>query len=226
MSTPEGEDLVEIIEDAPLDLTKYINHVRNPSSGAIATFSGTTRDSFNGKRVLELRYEAYIPMAIRELRSICSSARSKWKIKSIALAHRLGVVPVGEDSVFVAASSVHRIDALNACKFLIDEIKARVPIWKKEVYENGEVWKENSEFFLKKFGLSEEAKACDGSEKPGFEKLGFGDGGLGDDNGQLGLDEGGGNPNYGRSSCCRHKERVSSGMENGKEDDKEREICD
>ncbi|KAK6936903.1 Molybdopterin biosynthesis MoaE [Dillenia turbinata] len=90
----------------------------------------TTRDTFDGKTVLELRYEAYVPMAIGCIKSICSS-RSKWNLKSIVVAHRLGPVPVGETSVFIAISAVHRTDALDACKFLIDEIKASVPIWKK-----------------------------------------------------------------------------------------------
>ncbi|GAB2267438.1 Molybdopterin synthase catalytic subunit [Dionaea muscipula] len=143
----EENTLVEILEEHnPIDMVKYINFVSAPQCGAISTFSGTTRDTFDGKTVVELKYEAYVPMAIRCIKSISSSARSKWNLGSIAVAHRLGPVPVGETSVFIAISSVHRIDALDACKFLIDEIKAIVPIWKKEVYANGEVWKENSEF--------------------------------------------------------------------------------
>ncbi|KAK6925502.1 Molybdopterin biosynthesis MoaE [Dillenia turbinata] len=146
--------LIEILEEHnPIDIVKYINSVSAPEAGAVATFSGTTRDTFDGKTVLELKYEAYVPMAIRCLKSICSSSRSKWNLKSIAVAHRLGPVPVGETSVFIAISAVHRTDALDACKFLIDEIKASVPIWKKEVYTNGEVWKENSEFLERRLEL-------------------------------------------------------------------------
>lgn len=148
------KNLIEILEENhPIDMSKYINYVHSPHCGAIATFSGTTRDTFEGKEVLELRYEAYVPMAIRCLGSICSSARSSWSLNSIAVAHRLGSVLVGETSVFVAISSVHRSDALDACKFVIDEIKASVPIWKKEVYTNGEIWKENSEFLERKMEL-------------------------------------------------------------------------
>ena len=82
----------------------------------------------------------------------------------MAVAHRLGPVPVGETSVFIAVSSVHRDDSLEACRFVIDELKASVPIWKKEVYANGEVWKENSEFLerrsdLRKDGVEEAKKA-------------------------------------------------------------------
>lgn len=150
----DDRTLVEILEEHnPVDLAKYINYVSAPQAGAIATFSGTTRDTFDGKKVVELRYEAYVPMAIRRINSICSSARSSWNLHAIAVAHRLGPVPVGETSVFIAVSSVHRVDSLEACKFLIDELKASVPIWKKEVYENGEVWKENSEFLEKRLDL-------------------------------------------------------------------------
>ncbi|CAK9181124.1 unnamed protein product [Ilex paraguariensis] len=165
----EGKNLIEILEESyPIDISKYINYVHAPQCGAISTFSGTTRDMFEGKTVLELRYEAYVPMAIRCLKSICSSARSSWILNSIAVAHRLGPVPVGETSVFIAVSSVHRADSLDACKFLIDEIKATVPIWKKEVYSNGEVWKENSEFLERRLELGkdvqENGRACGGSK--------------------------------------------------------------
>ncbi|XP_028125264.1 molybdopterin synthase catalytic subunit-like [Camellia sinensis] len=87
-----------------------------------------TRDTFDGNQVLELRYEAYLRMTIRCTKSICSSARSSWNPHSIAVAHRLGPVPVGHTSVFIAVSVVHRAEGLDACKFLIDEIKAPVPI--------------------------------------------------------------------------------------------------
>lgn len=175
----EDKTLVEILEEQnSIDLAKYINYVSAPQAGAIATFSGTTRDSFEGKVVVELLYEAYVPMAIRCIKSICSSARSSWNLHSIAVAHRLGPVPVGETSVFIAVSSIHRADALEACKFLIDELKASVPIWKKEVYANGEVWKENSEFLERRLdlgkdgsfsgekveGLRHERKSCCGAK--------------------------------------------------------------
>ncbi|XP_022752420.1 molybdopterin synthase catalytic subunit-like [Durio zibethinus] len=153
----EEKILVEIIdENKQIDLAKYIHYVSAPQAGAIATFSGTTRDTFEGKTVVELRYEAYVPMAIRNLKSICSSARSSWDLHSIAVAHRLGTVPVGETSVFIAVSAIHRADALDACKFLIDELKASVPIWKKEVYSNGEVWKENTEFLERRLELGKD----------------------------------------------------------------------
>lgn len=161
----EDKNLVEILEDLnPIDIAKYMNYVSAPQAGAIATFSGTTRDTFEGKTVLELRYEAYVPMAIRCIKSICSSARESWNLHSIAVAHRLGTVPVGETSIFVAVSAVHRADALEACRFLIDELKASVPIWKKEVYSNGEVWKENSEFLERRSELGKKDVDCCGKK--------------------------------------------------------------
>lgn len=157
----EEKNLVEILEENnPIDVAKYINYVTMPQCGAIATFSGTTRDTFEGKTVVELWYEAYVPMAIRCIKNICSSARASWNLKCIAVAHRLGPVPVGETSVFIAISSVHRADALDACKFVIDELKASVPIWKKEVYSNGEIWKENSEFLDRRNELENGVGCC------------------------------------------------------------------
>ncbi|KAM2507987.1 hypothetical protein FF1_030173 [Malus domestica] len=182
----EKKNLVEILEEEiQIDMAKYINYVSAPQAGAIATFSGTTRDTFAGKTVLELRYEAYVPMAIRCLKSICSSARSSWNLLSIAVAHRLGPVPVGQTSVFIAVSSIHRVDALDACKFVIDEIKASVPIWKKEVYANGEVWKENSEFLERRLDLGKKDDMC-------YEK-------------QVEADSG----RHGRKSCCGAKVKVT-----------------
>lgn len=165
MAAEDNKDLIEILEnDNSIDFAKYMNVVSAPQAGAIATFAGTTRDTFEGKTVLELRYEAYIPMAIRCIKSLCSSARESWNLHSIAVAHQLGTVPVGETSVFVAVSSVHRADALEACRYLIDEIKATVPIWKKEVYSNGEVWKENTEFLDRRSELGIKDVACCGEK--------------------------------------------------------------
>uniref|UniRef100_A0A0D9VC22 Molybdopterin synthase catalytic subunit n=1 Tax=Leersia perrieri TaxID=77586 RepID=A0A0D9VC22_9ORYZ len=144
----EEEDLVEILEEGTgrLDIARYVDHVRDLAAGAIATFEGTTRDAFEGRRVVELRYEAYAAMARRRLAAILREARASHSLRRLAVAHRLGAVPASEASVFVAASAVHRADAMEACRYVIDEVKASVPIWKKEVYDDGEVWKENREF--------------------------------------------------------------------------------
>ena len=94
---------------------------------------------------MRLEYEAYVPMAEKELQVICGEARRRWKLTKIAMVHRIGLVPIGETSVAIAVSSVHRRDSLEAVHFCIDTLKETVPIWKKEVYEDGEVWKQNSE---------------------------------------------------------------------------------
>ena len=103
MAESLAADLIEILDpSAPkFDLAKYTDHVRSLAAGAIATFDGTTRDTFDSKCVLELRYESYIPMAHRQVSSILASARSRWSLTRIAVAHRLGVVPVGEASVLL-----------------------------------------------------------------------------------------------------------------------------
>ncbi|KAK9866584.1 hypothetical protein WJX84_000343 [Apatococcus fuscideae] len=95
--------------------------------------------------LVELEYEAYEPMARKELQELVERARSKWNLKHVAIAHRIGIVPILEPSVIIAVSSAHRKDSLEACAWAIDELKAAVPIWKKELYEGGEIWKENAE---------------------------------------------------------------------------------
>lgn len=98
------------------------------------------------KRVLRLDYEAYTPMAILHLQRLAQNARSKYpSLIKIAIAHRIGVVPIAEESVIIVASSPHRREALEATGWMIDELKATVPIWKKEIYEDGSTWKENCE---------------------------------------------------------------------------------
>jgi molybdopterin synthase catalytic subunit len=144
------QPLVDVVEvsQAPLDVQRVVDAVAHASAGAISSFVGTTRDHFQGKRVLRLEYEGYEPMAASELRKICAQVRQQWPgVVRLALVHRLGVVPVKEASVVVAVSSPHRRDAIEACAFAIDELKASVPIWKSEQYEGDErVWKENAEW--------------------------------------------------------------------------------
>jgi molybdopterin synthase catalytic subunit len=96
----------------PLDLLKYTAWVGDPGAGAIATFIGVTRDSFQGQRTARLEYEAYVPMAVAKLRELCAEAGRRWALAKLAVAHRTGVVLVGEPSVVIAASSAHRREAL------------------------------------------------------------------------------------------------------------------
>lgn len=129
-----------------LSVDEVTRLVTDPGCGAVSLFVGTTRDNFQGQTVVRLEYEAYQEMAEKEMLKLCKSAREKWALQHIAIYHRLGVVPVTESSVIIAVSSVHRHESLEAVSFLIDELKANVPIWKKEIYNNGSGdWKKNKE---------------------------------------------------------------------------------
>ncbi|KAK1148006.1 molybdopterin synthase catalytic subunit-like isoform X1 [Acipenser oxyrinchus oxyrinchus] len=141
-----ANDIVKLTHDK-LSTEEVSASVVCPSCGAVSLFIGITRNSFEGKKVVELEYEAYIPMAQSEMKKICWDVRLKWpSVKHIAIHHRLGVVPVSEASVIIAISSPHRSESLEAVKYCIDTLKATVPIWKKEIYETEDCsWKENKE---------------------------------------------------------------------------------
>ncbi|HEY3152178.1 MAG TPA: molybdenum cofactor biosynthesis protein MoaE [Candidatus Binatia bacterium] len=124
----------------PIDLNELVLFVTDPEAGAIATFIGTTRNNNEGRKVIGLDYEAYPQMAEKELARIGEDAKKQWPICRMAIVHRLGPVKIGEASVIIAVSSAHRDAAFAACRYAIEEIKKTVPIWKKEVFEGGEVW--------------------------------------------------------------------------------------
>ncbi|KAJ2358287.1 Molybdopterin synthase catalytic subunit [Coemansia sp. RSA 2618] len=133
-----------LITPESLSLDQACNLVRSDSAGAISTFEGTTRNTFNGKRVLRLEYDAYQPLAKAEWYRIVQECRSKYHILSTAMHHRIGEVAVGQTSVIIAVSSAHRADAISAVHFLIDSLKVRLPIWKKELLDDGsDSWKQN-----------------------------------------------------------------------------------
>ncbi|MDO8431710.1 MAG: molybdenum cofactor biosynthesis protein MoaE [Candidatus Binatus sp.] len=123
-----------------IDVTALEREVAAPNAGAIVTFAGTTRSDNAGRNVLRLEYEAYEPMALSEMRKLAREAGERWKIVRIAIAHRVGVVEIGETSVAIAVSAAHRGEAFDACRFAIDRLKEIVPIWKKEHFEGGEIW--------------------------------------------------------------------------------------
>lgn len=128
------------LRDKALDLNELVQVVGDPGAGAIVTFIGTTRDNNEGRRVYSLEYEAYPGMAEQEMRKLGEEAAAKWQLSHIAVHHRIGRVPIGEASVMIAVASPHRDEGFQACRYIIDELKKRVPIWKKEIYEGGEVW--------------------------------------------------------------------------------------
>jgi molybdopterin synthase catalytic subunit len=128
------------ITDKPINLHELIDCVTDPEAGAIATFIGTTRNNNQGRKVIALDYEAYPEMAQKELARLGEEAKKKWPICRMAIVHRIGPVQITEPSVIIAVSAAHREAAFAACRFAIEEIKRTVPIWKKEVYEGGEIW--------------------------------------------------------------------------------------
>ena len=144
-TTLEG-DRCRVLQDG-LDLQELVDFVGDPGAGAIASFSGVTRDNFQGKKVQRLEYEGFPPMATKEMQAICAQIRERWDVRRVAMDHRLGVCPIGEASVIIVVSSAHRREALEAVHFAIDALKSSVPIWKKEFYDDGDPkWKENAEW--------------------------------------------------------------------------------
>ena len=129
----------ELIE-TPIIPHEIIRRVASPAAGAIVTFDGVVRDHACGKRVTHLYYEAYPGMAAKELEKLRQQTLQRFSVQQVAVVHRIGRMEIGESSVFIAVSSSHRADAFEACRYLIDRLKTSVPIWKKEFYEDGEVW--------------------------------------------------------------------------------------
>ena len=129
-----------LLSEEPLSLDRAVEEVRDDEAGAIATFTGTTRIQSRGRTVTHLDYEAYEGMAEQVMAEIAGGLSARYELSGVAIHHRVGRVGIGETSVVIAVSAPHRQDALAACKDAIDELKGRVPLWKKEVYEGGEEW--------------------------------------------------------------------------------------
>ena len=124
----------------PLSLDAVVAEVRRDEAGAIATFTGTTRNRSRGRTVHHLEYEAYEGRAEATMRELAERLKERYDLLEVAIHHRTGRVDIGEPSVMIAVSSAHRADALAACKDAIDTLKETVPLWKKEIYEGGEEW--------------------------------------------------------------------------------------
>ncbi|RMJ10189.1 Molybdopterin synthase catalytic subunit [Fusarium kuroshium] len=127
-----------------LNAQAIMNHVRSPSAGAIVLFAGTTRDNFGGKPVKELQYTAYRPRALRSMLTIARDVRDRHGLRGVAMIHRLGTVPIGEESILIAVSAPHRQAAWRAGEEALEECKAKVEVWKREEFEGEEgVWRAN-----------------------------------------------------------------------------------
>ena len=138
--TAEHNNILCEITQTPINMQVLTDFVSDPAAGAMATFVGMTRDTNDGRRVIRLEYECYPGMAEKEMRKIAAEVLTRWPIRKIAMIHRLGQVDIGEASVAIAVSSGHRHAAFEACHFAINQLKEIVPIWKKELYEGGELW--------------------------------------------------------------------------------------
>tara|TARA_R110001583_G_scaffold132777_3_gene284719 strand:- start:71 stop:496 length:426 start_codon:yes stop_codon:yes gene_type:complete len=129
-----------VVTSEKLNLQKCYNFVQDTSCGGVALFVGTVRNATKNKKVTLLDFSAYEPMAIKEMRKIADKALEKFSIHKIAIHHAVGELQIGEVPVIIAVSSAHRKAAFEACEFAIDTLKETVPIWKKEHFEDGDVW--------------------------------------------------------------------------------------
>jgi molybdopterin synthase catalytic subunit len=126
------------IETGPIDVESLRQALTNPSCGAHCAFEGRVRDHHDGQVVLGLAYEAYVPLAESEGERIIEEARSRFDIVDARCSHRIGAVAIGDVAIWVGVAAAHRDAAFAACRFIVDEAKRRLPIWKKEHYRSGE----------------------------------------------------------------------------------------
>jgi molybdopterin synthase catalytic subunit len=123
-----------------LNVQDCVDWVMSPETGGIDVFVGTVRNATKGKGVVRLEFEAYEKMAVSEMEKITQQAFAQWPVQKILIHHRTGVLQIGEIPVIIAVSAAHRDAAFDACRFIIDTLKQTVPIWKKEIFEDGGVW--------------------------------------------------------------------------------------
>jgi len=137
-----SQDIYEITRE-PIDKLGLERRLITGAAGAVVTFDGIVRDNTDGRRVLTLDYDAYPPMAVKEMRRVGEEIRERWPdVERIGIIHRFGELKVTESSVVIVVTSPHRKVAFEACHYAIDRVKQVVPIWKKEIFEDGEAWVE------------------------------------------------------------------------------------
>ncbi len=135
------EDIFQITTDS-IDTSELVERLKSPADGAVVVFEGIVRNHSAGKRTLYLEYEAYEPMALKQMCRVGAEIHDKFSIDRVGMVHRLGRLEIGETSVAIVVSSGHRKAAFEACRYGIDRLKQIVPIWKKEFFEDGAVWAE------------------------------------------------------------------------------------
>ncbi len=137
-----SEDVFEITRE-PIDKAALELRILTEGTGALVTFDGTVRDHTKGRGVVKLQYEAYPAMAVKEMRKVGEEMRERWPdIERIGIIHRFGELNVKESSIVIVVASPHRKVAFAACHYAIDRVKETVPIWKKEIFTDGEAWVE------------------------------------------------------------------------------------
>lgn len=129
-----------------IQTSALLTRIKAPADGAVVVFEGIVRDNSRGRRTLYLDYEAYEPMALKKLEALAARALSEFRVRDVAIVHRLGRLEIGEISVAIAVSSAHRDAAFDACRWLIDTLKTTIPIWKKEYFADGAVWADGERF--------------------------------------------------------------------------------
>jgi len=129
-----------------IETVSIIEGIKRPEDGAAVVFEGIVRNHTRGRRTLYLDYEAYEEMALKQMEELAARALAEYKIRDVAIVHRLGRLEIGETSVLIAVASAHRAASFEACRWLIDTLKRTVPIWKKEHFEDGAVWADGEPF--------------------------------------------------------------------------------
>ena len=129
-----------------IDSFAVLQSLKQPEDGAAVIFEGVVRDNTRGRRTLYLEYEAYEPMALKQMEGLSLQALEQFKVRDLRIVHRLGRLDIGETSVLIGVASPHRAAAFDACRWLIDTLKRTVPIWKKEYFEDGAVWADGEPF--------------------------------------------------------------------------------
>ena len=143
MTITEARPLCKVTSEV-IDAQELLAAVQTPADGAVCLFYGVVREDSRNKKVRFLEYDAYPEMAEKKMRDILEEVRQRWPEQRAAIVHRVGTLGIGEASVVIAVGSPHRGESFEACRYVIDRVKQEVPIWKKEVFTDGEEWVEGS----------------------------------------------------------------------------------
>ena len=142
LASVEGDGVFAAVTDGPIDSRALAERIQSDGDGAVLVFEGVVRDNTGGRRTLFLDYECYVPLALQQLQEIGTGILDRFDVHSISLVHRIGALQIREASVSIAVAAAHRRPAYKASLEAIDQVKRKVPVWKKEHFADGEVWVE------------------------------------------------------------------------------------